>query len=104
MQWAIDYVDYYAKQTLETMSLNLAEGDTDSLRKKVADAILNAGPAGLTMREIIDKNPKLGNLKKYERDGLLEMVCADYPIERLSSKPASGKGRPSIIHRRIQDE
>lgn len=104
LQWAIDYVDYYARQTLEAMSLNLAEGDTDALRKKVAEAIMQAGSAGLTMRELIDKNPKLGNLKKYERDGLLEMICADYPIERLLSKPASGKGRPSIIHRRIQDE
>jgi hypothetical protein len=104
MQWALDYVDYYARQTLQTMLLNLAEGDTDALRKKIADCIMNAGPAGLTMRELIDKNPKLGNLKKYERDGLLEMVCADYPIERLLSKPAGGKGRPSIIHRKIQDD
>jgi len=102
-QWAIDYVDYYARQTLQTMSNNLAEGDTDALRKKVGECIMKAGPTGMTMRELIDSVPKLGNLKKYERDGLLEMVCADYPIERMTSKPEGGKGRPSIIHRKIQE-
>jgi hypothetical protein len=102
-QWAIDYVDYYARQTLQTMSNNLAEGDTDALRKKVGECIMKAGPTGMTMRELIDSVPKLGNLKKYERDGLLEMVCVDYPIERMTSKPEGGKGRPSIIHRKIQE-
>jgi hypothetical protein len=103
-QWAIDYVDYYAKQTLDTMAKNLAEGETDDLRKRAADAIMAAGFDGLTMSELIGAVPRLGNLKKHDRDGLLAMVCSDYPVERLVSKPESGRGRSSIIHRRIQDD
>jgi len=103
-QWAIDYVDFYAKQTVDAMHLHLAEGETDGLRKKVADAIMASGSVGLTMRELILSVPKLGNQKKHERDGLLQMVCTDYPIERMVSKTESGKGRPSIIHRMIQPE
>lgn len=103
-QWAIDYVDYYAKQTIDALLLHMAEGETDGLRKKVADAIMASGSSGLTMRELIDAVPKLGNLKKHERDGLLDMIRTDYPIERLVTKHESGKGRPSIIHRKMQDE
>ena len=98
-QWAIDYVDYYATQTLTALTDNLSEGDTDSLRKHVANAIQDAGPAGLKVNELIKSVPKLGNLRKFERDGLLAMVCEDYPIERLTVKPEGGKGRPSIIHK-----
>ena len=98
-QWAIDYVDYYATQTLEALTVNLSEGDTDSLRKQVANAIQEAGPAGLKVNELIKAVPKLGNLRKFERDGLLAMVCEDYSIERMTVKPEGGKGRPSIIHK-----
>lgn len=98
-QWAIDYVDFYATQTLEALNANLSEGDTDSLRKQVANAIRDAGPAGLKVNELIKAAPKIGNLRKFERDGLLAMVVEDYPIERLTVKPEGGKGRPSIIHK-----
>ena len=98
-QWAIDYVDYYATQTLDALTANLSEGDTDSLRKQVAKAIKEAGPAGLKISELMKAAPKLGNLRKFERDGLLAMVVEDYPIDRLTIKPEGGKGRPSIIHK-----
>jgi len=101
-QWAIDYVEFYLTQTLGIMDVNLSEGDTDGLRKLVADAIVKSGSAGLKMAELLKKVPRLGNLKKHERDGLLAMVVEDYEIERLVVKPESGKGRPSIIHRGIQ--
>lgn len=103
-QWAIDYVDYYAKQTIDALLLHMAEGETDQLRKKVAEAIIASGTTGLTMRELIDAVPKLGNLKKHERDGLLEMVCNDFQIERLVTKTESGRGRPSVLHRKIMTE
>jgi len=101
-QWAIDYVEFYLTQTLGIMDVNLSEGDTDGLRKLVADAIVKSGSAGVKMAELLKKVPRLGNLKKHERDGLLAMVVEDYEIERLVVKPESGKGRPSIIHRGIQ--
>ena len=101
-QWAIDYVDFYLRQTLDVMQVNISEGGTDELRKKVAQAIKEAGSAGLKIAELIKQVPKLGNLKKTERDGLLAMVCEDFPIERLSQKPESGRGRPAIIHQWVQ--
>lgn len=96
-QWAIDYVDFYARETLEHFQANLAEGDTDALRKKVAAAIKSAGGAGLKIRELLQLVPRLGNLRKIDRDGLLAMIVEDYPIERIVQKPP--KGRPAIIHR-----
>lgn len=101
-QWAIDYAQVYATQTRDAMAANLAEGETDALRKKVADAIIAAGPAGLTMRELINQVPRLGNVDKFRRDGILQMVCQDYPIER-AQVTKSGPGRPSIIHRKIEE-
>ena len=99
VQWSIDYVDFYLRQTLEAMSMNISEGGTDEIRKKIAQAIKEAGPSGLKMNELIKQVPKIGNLKKHERDGVLAMVCEDYTIEKMISKPEGGKGRPSIIHR-----
>lgn len=97
-QWAIDYVDFYLTQTLDVMDVRISEGDTDGLRKATADAIKQAGTSGLKMAELLNLVPRLGNLKKFERDGLLAMVCEDFPIERLQQKPEGGRGRPSIIH------
>lgn len=99
LQWAIDYTTFYSRRMIDSLSDNMAEGDTDGLRKKVAASIKKAGTSGVKISELIKSVPKLGNLKKHERDGLLAMVVEDYPIERLSVKPEGGKGRPSIIHR-----
>lgn len=96
-QWAIDYVDFYLRQTLEVMDVRVNEGDTDGLRKETAHAIKKAGSAGLKMAELIKEVPRLGNLKKFERDGLLAMVVEDYDVVREQIKPE--RGRPSIIHR-----
>lgn len=96
-QWAIDYVDFYLRQTLEIMDVRVNEGDTDGLRKETAHAIKKAGSAGLKMAELIKEVPRLGNLKKFERDGLLAMVVEDYDVVREQIKPE--RGRPSIIHR-----
>lgn len=100
-QWAIDYVDFYLRQTLEAMAINISEGGTDEIRKKIAQAIQEAGSAGLKISELIKNVPKLGNLKKHERDGVLAMVCEDFPVERLVQTPEGGKGRPAIIHKWI---
>lgn len=102
-QWAIDYVDFYLRQTLSAMQVNISEGGTDEIRKKIAAAIEKAGTAGLKMNELIKQVPKLGNLKKHERDGALAMVCEDFPVERLQQPPSGKAGRPSIIHRWIGD-
>lgn len=102
VQWAIDYAQVYATQTRNSMAANMAEGETDALRKKVADAIMAAGPVGLTMRELINQVPRLGNVDKFRRDGILQMVCQDYPIERAQITK-TGPGRPSIIHRKIEE-
>jgi len=102
-QWAIDYVDYYLRQTLDAMQVNISEGGTDEIRKKVAQAIEKSGTAGLKINELIKQVPKLGNLKKHERDGVLAMVCEDFPIERLQQQPEGGRGRPAIIHRWIRE-
>ena len=102
-QWAIDYIDFYLRQTLGVMDVRISEGDTDGLRKAVADAIKQAGSIGMKMAELIKAVPRLGNLKKHERDGLLAMVVEDFPVERLQQTPESGRGRPSIIHRWMAD-
>jgi hypothetical protein len=49
------------------------------------------------MSELLKAVPVLGNVKKHDRDGILAMVCEDFPIERSVIKPAGG-GRPSIVH------
>lgn len=98
-QWAIDYVDYYAQGGLRELEANMAEGSYDRVRKQAANAILKSGAAGLTMAALLKAVPSLGNMRKFERDGLLEQICTDYPIERVKS--ASGRGRPSIVHRKI---
>ena len=96
-RWAIDYVDFYAERAIQSMLDNMAEGETDALRKQVAAAIQSAGSTGLKISELLKIVPGLGNLGKPNRDGLLAMVREDFPIEQSVSKPVGG-GRPAIIH------
>ena len=104
-QWSIDYATFYARQMVDNFSETIAEGDTDSLRKSIAKAIKDAGSTGLKMAELLKAVPRLGNVKKHERDGLLSMVVEDYDVVREVVKPESGKGgRPSIIHRWAADQ
>lgn len=100
-QWAIDYVDMYGRDVRAAMAREMNEGEFDGLRKKAGEAIMDAGSMGLKMAELIAKVPALGNLKKHERDGLLAMVCTDYPIERAVVQ--NGKGRPAVIHRKVEE-
>jgi hypothetical protein len=94
-RWAVDYVDFYAQRAVRGMRDNLAEGETDALRKRVASVIQKAGPMGLKMSELIAEVPPLGNLGKPQRDGLLAMIREDYPI---TSKQSQGRGRPALLH------
>lgn len=96
-QWAIDYATFYARRMVDNFSNTIAEGSFDSLRKKTAQAIKDAGSVGLKMAELLKAVPQLGNLKKHERDGLLSMVVEDYNVVREVIKPTMG--RPAIIHR-----
>lgn len=102
MQWAIDYVDFYGSKAILAMQNNMSEGEYDRDRKKAAEAIIQAGSVGLSIAELLKAVPALGNMRKYDRDGILTQICVDYPIERIVAKTGK-RGAPTIIHRRIVD-
>jgi hypothetical protein len=97
-QWAIDYVDFYANDTLSVTEANMSEGATDKLKKKIVEAIKEAGSSGLNTTELRRAVPALGDKKKREKDDILDAIIEEYPVERLVQKQ-DGKGRPKIIHR-----
>jgi hypothetical protein len=103
MQWAIDYTDFYGARAISAMQKNMAEGEYDRDRKKAAEAIMRAGSVGLSIAELLKAVPSLGNMRKYDRDGILTQICMDYPIERVVAKTGK-RGAPTIIHRRIIEE
>lgn len=102
MQWAIDYVDFYGSKAISAMQKNMSEGEYDRDRKRAAESIIQAGSVGLSIAELLKAVPSLGNMRKYDRDGILTQICVDYPIERIVAKTGK-RGAPTIIHRRLVD-
>jgi hypothetical protein len=103
-QWAIDYVDFYAKDAIGSTEANMSEGATDKLKKKIYEALRGAGSAGLNTTELRRAVPALGDKKKREKDDIMDAILEEYPVERLVQKPENGKGRPKIIHRVLTEE
>jgi hypothetical protein len=95
-------VDFYGSKAISAMQKNMSEGEYDRDRKRAAESIIAAGSVGLSIAELLKAVPSLGNMRKYDRDGILTQICVDYPIERIVAKTGK-RGAPTIIHRRLVD-
>ena len=97
MQWSIDYVDYYAKQTIEMFRANMAEGPFQATCKAVFEKIERAGLAGLTESQITRKVGSFANMDRRKRADVLDALANDRGIE-FRNLNEGVRGRPRFAY------
>ena len=94
MIWAIEYVDYYANQTIEMFRMNMAEGPFQACCKEVFAKIEKAGLEGITERDISRAVSKFANLEPKRRKDVMDALTEDRGIEcRQTNVGQRGKPR-----------
>ena len=94
MQWSIDYVDYYAKQTIEMFRSNMAEGPFDSCCKAVYSKIEKSGLAGITESQISRTVSAFANMEPRRRKEVFAALQEDRGIEyRQTNEGQKGRAR-----------
>jgi len=97
MQWSIDYVDHYAKQTIEMFRLNMAEGPFEATCKAVYARIEKAGLGGLTERDLSRSVSAFANLDRRKRGDVLDVLQTDRGIE-CRDQNEGARGRPRFAY------
>ena len=97
MQWSIDYVNYYAKQTIEMFRSNMAEGPFDAACKAVYARIEKAGLAGLTERDLSRSVSAFANMDRRKRADVLDALQTDRGIE-CRDQNQGARGRPRFAY------
>jgi len=90
---SIDYVDYYALQTIEMFRANMAEGPFEAACKAVFAKIEAEGARGITERSIARGVAAFANMDPRKRKDVLEILKSDRGIEH---KTATTGGRNRV--------
>jgi len=94
MQWSIDYVDHYAKQTIEMFRANMSEGPFEATCKAVYVRIEKSGLGGLTERDLSRSVSAFANMDRRKRADVLDALQTDKGIEfRQTNTGQRGKPR-----------
>jgi len=99
VQWAIDYVTYWADRAITRFADRISDNPFASLCNEVANHIIAAGKRGLTVPELAKKSMKFKGTDERVRGQVFANLASDRGIVRVDSKSASGKGktRPAYI-------
>jgi hypothetical protein len=95
MQWSIEYVDFYAKQTIEMFRSSMAEGPFDACCKAVYSKIEKAGLGGITESELTRSLGAFANMDRRKRADVLEALMNDRGIE-CRNQNEGVRGRPRM--------
>ena len=97
MQWSIDYVNYYAKQTIEMFRSNMSEGPFEAACKAVYVKIERAGLGGLTERDLSRSVSAFANMDRRKRADVLDALQTDRGIE-CRDQNKGVRGRPKFAY------
>jgi hypothetical protein len=97
MEWSIDYVNHYAKQTIEMFRSNMSEGPFEATCKAVYAKIEKSGLAGLTERDLSRSVSTFANLDRRKRADVLDALMNDRGIE-CRNQTEGARGRPRFAY------
>ena len=92
MQWSIDYVEFYASQTIAMFRSNMADGPFDACCKAVFSKIDEAGSEGITERDLARGVAAFANMDRRKRADVLDALVNDRGIE-CRTEPTGGRKR-----------
>jgi len=97
MIWSIDYVDFYANQTIEMFRSHMANGPFEAACKAVYSRIEKAGLGGLTERAISRSVSAFANMDRRKRADVLDALQTDRGIE-CRDQNQGARGRPRFAY------
>ncbi len=92
-QWSIDFVKHVLGRMEYEIASRVADSEFGQLAKMALKAILDAGPKGVTERELGRVCHKFKGLLPNQRDAVIQMLVRNEEIFEYIYMPASGKGR-----------
>lgn len=93
LQWAIDYVSFYAARTVDVLRKSMADGPFEAACKAVYAKIEAAGLKGVTARDLSENVRAFANLDPRRRKDVLDALIDDKGIACRNTQ--EGKpGRP----------
>jgi hypothetical protein len=95
MQWSIDYVEFYATETIAMFRSNMADGPFDACCKAVFTKIEGAGLGGITESQITRGVGAFANMDRRKRGDVLDALANDRGIECRNLNEGK-RGRPTM--------
>lgn len=104
LNWAWDYVLFYTKEMMENTKRMMGASPHVRIAEKVAAVVEEAGPKGMTIRDIGRKVHDFKKLDKRGNDEVLHMITTHHDImmrSKMGGDDEKKRGRPSIryVHR-----
>ncbi len=96
-KWAIDFVKHVLGRMEREIAARVADSEFGQFAKAALVAIREAGPRGVTERELGRAYHKFKGLPPNQRDAVIQMLCRNEEIFSHTYPPASGKGRPRQV-------
>ena len=100
-QWAIEYVNYYAQQTVDKIKSRVSNSDFEAICKQVIEHIRQGKNMGSTVQELSRKCPLYGKSDDRVRAGVIKVICDDYDLVSVSASLKGKGGRSAeryILH------
>lgn len=92
LRWAIDYVTFYAGQSIPALKSNMYESELDAVVRKVHDLVSKSGIRGITEAEISRRLSSFRKLSPQFRKQVFEILKVDWDI-KLNDIETQGRAR-----------
>lgn len=93
LQWAIDYVTFYAERTIRSVMSTISASDFETAVKQVFAFIQKRGAVGALEREIVNYCHHFRKVKSSARRDIIEALCSDHDVIAVVKTPLDGPGR-----------
>jgi hypothetical protein len=91
--WAIGYVRYHAKCTVERLLESVSDTDFEAIKKQVYHLILKAGSMGLTERDISQGSRRFRGIDQRQQVNVLNSLKFLGEIDKVVMESSSSTGR-----------
>lgn len=94
MAWAIDYVRVHSERAIDSLMNCVSDSEFEAAKMQVLSLIRQAGPRGMTERDINKASRKFRSVPQRQQVELLNSLQFVGEAMRVEIAPTSGRGKP----------
>lgn len=98
VDWARQYVSHHALRTVERLRDSVADSEFQAAKLQVLACIRNAGPRGMTERDLGKSSRKFAAMNQRGQVDVLNSLAFTGDILRVNVPSLSGRGRPRAAY------